>query len=142
MKPIYQILGLLVAMALLVGCKSTNNTTQPVYPDDLSAFGLDTSKIEVIYFHNKQRCANCVAVEELTGKVVSGMDSSMIRFAHYAIGSNEVAALEDTLQIAGPTVLLFHRGEVINLTTSAYLFARVKPEKYRADLEKAIQELK
>ena len=103
--------------------------------------GSNSPKIEVIYFHKKQRCANCIAVEEVTNNVLKGLDSSKVSFHSYAIGSKETSVLEDTLKIAGPALLLFQGDKKIDLTTSAYLFARIKPEQFRNDLKSAIQDL-
>ena len=125
----------------LIACQPHYSKSKADNTMNLSGLGFDSSKIEVIYFHNKQRCANCVAVEQESTDIITAMDSSMISFYTYAIGEKENQKLEDTLKIAGPTLLLFKEDKSINLTTSAYLFARIKPEKFREDLKSAIHDL-
>lgn len=134
---------ILVAIVLVAGACESQKAKIPVTEvniyDELAL--TDTSKIEVIYFHNKQRCANCIAVEEVTNEVVAGLDSAKIAFQTFAIGEKQNVDLESKLEITGPTLLLFRNNKTINLTTSAYLFARIKPEKFRSDLESAIKDL-
>lgn len=102
---------------------------------------LNSDKITVLYFHNKQRCATCMAVEDVTNEVVAGMDSTKINFICLNIGSKSSKELEHHFDISGPTLLIMKQDRIINLTNSAYLFARIKPEQFKADLKSVIKDM-
>lgn len=131
----------ILCLAFLVFGACSPNKSESVKINYANLFKVDSTKIQVVYFHNKQRCANCIAVEELTNKVIAAIDSATITFRTYNLGDKDMLGIEDSLKIAGPTMLLFKGNKSIDLTSSAYLHARIKPLQFENDLIAAIHDL-
>ena len=98
--------------------------------------------VQVIYFHNQRRCATCMAVEEGAQTVVSDFKDSSITFISYQIGDPKSTEAEKKFEIAGQTLLIIGKGQILDVTNMAFLNARVKPETYKEELNKQISKLK
>lgn len=67
---------LLIFFALMIGlmsCGSGNNTAAAKSPEN--------DRVEVIYFHGKQRCATCMAIEKNAKEVVNTLFANELKTA-------------------------------------------------------------
>lgn len=65
---------LLMIFALIIGlmsCGSGDNTSTAKSPEK--------DRVEVIYFHGKQRCATCMAIEKNTKEVVNTLFANELK---------------------------------------------------------------
>ena len=104
---------LLLAAALLYACGgSRHRVTVEAVADDC---------VQVLYFHGKQRCATCTAIERLTREVID---------------KNE--ALADRYQAGWSALILDRNGRVENLTRMGFSYAKDQPATFKARLNDAI----
>lgn len=99
--------------------------------------------VEVLYFHGKQRCATCVAIERETKAVVDGqfadaVESGALDMRVIDITKPENEAIADKYEITWSSLVVVKRegGEeqAENLTKFAFANARSKPEVFRSEL--------
>lgn len=105
--------------------------------------------VEVLYFHGKQRCATCVAIERETKAVVDGqfadaVESGALDMRVIDITKPENEAIADKYEITWSSLVVVKRegGEeqAENLTKFAFANARSKPEVFRSELAAKISE--
>ena len=106
--------------------------------------------VEVLYFHGKQRCATCMAIEKEAKTVVNGqfanaVKSGKLKFRIIDITKAENEAIANKYEITWSSlVVVKHKGgkeQAENLTKFAFANARSKPEVFRNELTKKINGL-
>jgi hypothetical protein len=110
--------------------------------------GKNTSndKVEVYYFHNERRCATCMAVEDESVKALNElypekMKSGEMTFQSVNLEDDANKALADKFQISGQTLLIVKGSKQENLTNTAFMYAKTKPEKLKKAIGEAIEKL-
>lgn len=68
MKKLLMIFDLIIG---LVSCGSGENTANAKSPEK--------DRVEVIYFHGKQRCATCMAIEKNTREVINNLFANELK---------------------------------------------------------------
>lgn len=125
-------------LALCMGLTACQN-------GDVKKNELESQKdgVEVLYFHGKQRCATCVAIERETKAVVDGqfadaVESGALDMRVIDITKPENEAIADKYEITWSSLVVVKRegGEeqAENLTKFAFANARSKPEVFRSEL--------
>ena len=157
-----QIITLLAAITLLYGCQTkTANTeatskTKSCCADSnkfcctksykrascVDSSSISTTGVKVIYFHNERRCSTCMAVEEGAAEVVKQIADSSVTFNSYQIGDPKSIEVEKKYKVEGQTLLIIGKGKITNLTNFAFLYALVKPDKYKGELKVTIEKQK
>ena len=103
--------------------------------------------VEVLYFHGKQRCATCMAIEQEAKAVVNGQFADAVKggklnFRIIDITKAENEAIADKYEITWSSlVVVQHKGgkeQAENLTKFAFANARSKPSVFRGELAKKI----
>lgn len=102
--------------------------------------------VELLYFHGKQRCLTCMAIEKFSTETVAKefqeqVDSGKLIYKIIDIDKEE--ALADKYKVASSSLILIthtSQGEkVTNLTQFAFSCARKKSEKFCKDLTEIIK---
>jgi hypothetical protein len=130
-------LGLFIAIS---GCNA-----QPARKE-VSQSTTPSGIIEVYYFHFDARCTTCRTVEAETKKHVETLYPQMykdgvIRFVLENLDEESGKKSAEKLGVSGQTVLLVKGSTKINLTNEAFMYAVVKPDKYRDLFRSKIDEL-
>ena len=108
----------------------------------------ETDVVEVLYFHGKQRCPTCKAIEKETKEVVSTtfaneLNERKLVFKSLDIEENE--ALAEKYQITWSSLVLvdYDNGEekVEDMTKFAFGNARKSPETFKNGLTDKIKEM-
>ena len=106
--------------------------------------------VEVLYFHGKQRCATCMAIEKEAKTVVNGqfanaVKSGKLKFRIIDITKAENEAIANKYEITWSSlVVVKHKGgkeQAENMTKFAFANARSKPDVFRSELTKKINGL-
>ena len=106
--------------------------------------------VEVLYFHGKQRCATCMAIEQETKTVVNkqfanAIKGGKLKFRIIDISKAENEAIADKYEITWSSlVVVKHKGgkeQAENMTKFAFANARSKPDVFRSELTKKINGL-
>ena len=140
MKPMKQLLILLAFMIGLTACSADEQKIE------------DTPKnsIEVLYFHGKQRCATCQAIEKETKALIDSqfadeVKSGKVRFRVVDITKPENEALADKYEITWSSLVLVKYDEgkdtSENLTQFAFANARSNPAQFKKELATKINQM-
>lgn len=134
-------LMLALCLGLMVGYGSNAKESKSTSQKDV---------VEVLYFHGKQRCATCMAIEKEAKTVVNGqfanaVKSGKLKFRIIDITKAENEAIANKYEITWSSlVVVKHKGgkeQAENLTKFAFANARSKPEVFRNELTKKINGL-
>ena len=103
--------------------------------------------VEVLYFHGKQRCATCMAIEQEAKAVVNGQFADAVKggklnFRIIDITKAENEAIADKYEITWSSLVVVQhkdgKEQAENLTKFAFANARSKPSVFRGELAKKI----
>ena len=106
--------------------------------------------VEVLYFHGKQRCATCVAIERETKVVIDGQFADAVadealemRIIDITQPENEAIADKYEVTWSSLVVVRYKDGkeQAENLTKFAFANARNNPETFRAELSEKLNKL-
>lgn len=125
-------LVLLSAAALLCACGGNSGRTSATEK-------IDSDCVQVLYFHGKQRCKTCNAIERLTKEVVDSIRSDKVVMRVIDITENE--ALADKYEVTWSSLVLDRGGRVENLTKTGFSYATDRPGVFKAELTEAITRL-
>ena len=140
MKQIKHLLILSAVMIGLIACAA----------DAQKKEGTAKDGVEVLYFHGKQRCATCQAIEKETKALVNSqfadaVKSGKVRFRVIDITKSENKALADKYEITWSSLILvkYKNGKETseNLTQLAFAKARSNPEQFKKELAAKINQL-
>ena len=102
--------------------------------------------VELLYFHGKQRCLTCMAIEKFSTETVAKEFQEQIdsgKLIYKIIDIDKEEALADKYEVASSSLILIthtSQGEkVTNLTQFAFSCARKESEKFCKDLTEIIK---
>jgi hypothetical protein len=98
--------------------------------------------IKAYYFHATRRCATCMAVEDVTKEVLKAKYANKIPFESINREEDSKNPLLEKYKVSGQTLLFVKGDKVIDLTNDAFLYARIKPEKFQEKLKSTIDSMK
>ena len=129
----------------LSACGGGNSKTQKNNDADNTK-----DRIEVLYFHGKQRCATCMAIEQRTRETLEEqfadeLKNGSIVFRVIDISQPENEALVDKYEVTWSSLFVCRwkagRETPENLTEFAFGNARKAPEAFKGGLAARIREL-
>ena len=136
MKKIFSIFAIAV---MLVSCgnaeKKAENVAESVTEAQIEALG-----VEVVYFHGKQRCMTCMAIEKVASETVADKYADgMVKFTVVDIDTPEGEPIADKYKIARSSLIVVnHKADgtetVENMTEKAFANARNNSESFSAML--------
>ncbi len=124
----------LTLMAIFASCGVKGKKEASAFLDK------DANEISVLYFHGKQRCVTCNAIERLTKEVVDSLGAKNIVMRVVDISKDEATA--DKYQVTWSSLILDHNGKTDNLTDMGFAYAKNKPEVFKAKLTDAINKIR
>lgn len=119
--------GLAITAALLLSVPCQGQTGRDIEEAPV----LQTSDIEVYYFHFTRRCATCEAVEKVSHEAVSELYGDRIPFRGYNLDDAEGKEKADELGVKGQTLMIVSGDKKINITNEGFMLARSNPEKLK-----------
>ena len=105
--------------------------------------------VEVLYFHGKQRCATCLAIEKHAKELIDAAYAEELKngsLFYRTIDLNEEEALADKYGVTWSSLIIVdydNNGKEMskNLTGLAFGNARTAPEKFKSVLSEQISEM-
>lgn len=106
--------------------------------------------VEVLYFHGKQRCATCIAIEKGTQEVMEkdladAVRKGEVKFRTIDISREENETVVEKYEVTWSSLFVVkHKGgmeTVENLTEFAFGNARKSPDVFKAGVVKTIREM-
>lgn len=106
----------------------------------------DKGIVKVLYFHGKQRCPTCMAVEEKTTELLDdayhkAMQEGKLKFCSIDLSESEGEAIADSYEIAFSSLIIDRDGEIIDLTDMGFRYALNDSETFKAKLKVEIDKL-
>ena len=140
-----QILFILLAVIGLSSCG--NNQTANAQSSTKAS---QKEVIEVLYFHGKQRCVTCNAIEKLTKEVVDKdfaqqLKDGKIVFKVIDISTKEGEKIADKYEVTWSSLFInkWKDGKEAknNMTDFGFSYAKGSPDVFKAGVKKKIDEL-
>jgi len=105
-----------------------------------------SGKIEVYYFHFTARCNTCKTIEaqakeDLQTLYPEQVKNGLITFQSLNLDDESTKSISDKLGVSGQTLLLIKGSQTINLTNEGFMYAVVKPEKFKEIINKNVNDL-
>lgn len=108
------------------------------------------SEVEVLYFHGKQRCATCMAIEKnarnaVNTQLASGLKNGKVVFKTIDISQKENQKLAEKYQVTWSSLFVVGHNNgketAKNLTLFAFKQARKDPEGFKKGLVQTVKNL-
>ncbi len=131
-----KLLSLIICLSALAcsGSKSKEENTSQI-----------KNGVEVLYFHAKQRCATCMAIEKNTKALLEEsfskeINDSLIVFRSLEISENQEIARKHQVSFSSLIIVEVEDGKEtpINLTDLAFAKARTSPDTFKDELKATI----
>jgi hypothetical protein len=134
---------LLLALALVIPFLSCN--AQPS-KKEVKASDNSSDKIEAYYFHFTARCTTCRTIEakakeNLETLYPNQMKQGLITFQSVNLEEASSKPLAEKLGVSGQTLLIVKGDQKINLTNEGFMYAVVKPEKFKEIINEKVDGL-
>lgn len=140
-----KLLFILLAVIGLTSCGNNQNANAQT-----STKATQKDVIEVIYFHGKQRCITCNAIEKLTKEVVEKdfaqqLKDGKITFKIVDISTKEGEKIADKYEVTWSSLYInkWKDGKEAknNMTDFGFSYAKGSPDVFKAGVKKKIDEL-
>jgi hypothetical protein len=102
--------------------------------------------IGAYYFHFTARCNTCKTIEaqakeDLEALYPNQMKAGIITFQSLNLDDESNKAIAEKLGVSGQTLLLVKGSQKVNLTNEGFMYAVVKPEKFKAIINEKVDGL-
>ena len=133
---------------LLVACGG--NTRKESSVADAQEEVAVSDGVEVLYFHGKQRCTTCIAIEKGTQEVMEkdladAVRKGEVKFRTIDISREENEAVAEKYEVTWSSLFVVKHKDgveaVENLTEFAFGNARKSPEVFKAGVMKTVREM-
>ena len=140
-----KLLFILLAVIGLTSCGNNQNANAQT-----STQATQKDAIEVLYFHGKQRCITCNAIEKLTKEVIDKdfaqqLKDGKIIFKVIDISTKEGEKIADKYEVTWSSLYInkWKNGKEAknNMTDFGFSYAKGSPDVFKAGIKKKIDEL-
>ena len=105
-----------------------------------------TKKIEVYYFHFTRRCMTCNNVEKVSKEAVEQQYAEKVKtgeitFKSVNLDEKDGEAIGAKYKVEGQTLLIVSGEKRVDLTDKGFMYANDKPDKLKAEIKKAVDEM-
>lgn len=139
---------LLVMLILCIGVVACGNNASGAKKADSNAPEKDC--VEVLYFHAKQRCATCIAIEKNTKEAIESafpeqLKNGTLVFRSIDISEKENEKIADKYEVTWSSLFVCKwkdgKEKYENLTEYAFANARTAPDKFKEGVTEKIREM-
>lgn len=137
-----KLLSLPIMLLLLISCTTTTEKPTIATPPE--------DGVEVIYFHGKQRCPGCVAIETLTKEVIENdfaeeVNDGKVVFHVIDFTKPENEAIAEKYEAAWSSLFVTQHKEgketIHDMTEFGFSYAKGEPETFKQGLKEKIENL-
>lgn len=103
----------------------------------------DTELTKVYYFHGKQRCKTCIAVQNLAQKVIEEAyaQNEKVKFVEIDTSNKEFAELVEKYEVSWNALIITKGDTSIDLTEQAFATAVNSPEVFEEKLKEEVNKI-
>lgn len=139
MKTFRLIIAILL-FAPVIACNSQQASKQAESTDS------NSDKIEAYYFHFTARCVTCNTIEANAKKNLeilypNQFKQGLITFQSVNLEEAVNKPLAEKLGVSGQTLLIVKGNKKVNLTNEGFMYAVVKPEKFKEIINEKVDGL-
>lgn len=140
-----KVLFALMAIIALTLCGNSQNTS-----DQSSAKANQKEYVEVLYFHGKQRCVTCNAIERLTKEVIDKdfteqLKNGKVIFRIIDISTKDGEKIADKYEVTWSSLFInkWKDGKETknNMTDFGFSYAKDSPDVFKTGVKKKMDEL-
>jgi len=90
----------------------------------------ETAKVMVYYFHSKQRCKTCLAIQDVAAQTIAEnfAENADVKFVELDFTENTNEAIANKYEVAGSSLIIVSGDTQKNLTSDAFANALRNPE--------------
>lgn len=141
---------LLLITAILIFAFSSCNNKNSQSSKSNHADSIQSDRVEVLYFHGKQRCITCRAIELHTKELLDSLynkelGNGKVTFRIIDISTKEGEAIADKYEVTWSSLFInqWREGKERrnNMTEFAFSNAKGNPKEFKVGLEKEINQL-
>ncbi|MDD3566966.1 MAG: nitrophenyl compound nitroreductase subunit ArsF family protein [Bacteroidales bacterium] len=90
----------------------------------------ETAKVMVYYFHSKQRCKTCLAIQDVAAQTIAEnfAENADVKFLELDYTEKANEAISTKYEIAGSSLIIVSGNEHVNLTSAAFANAVRNPD--------------
>ena len=127
MRKITNVLFAIIFTVSAIACNPIQSNENLAKDDETTK----VKKVEVYYFHGTRRCATCIAVENVSQKLVEKQykDNPKVKFIEINIDEDDNEELVEKFQVSGSGLYVYNGKEIENITGFAFQYARTNPDK-------------
>ncbi len=134
-------LRLIIAALVIVSFVSCTTQTSVKEVNTSSA---NSDVIEAYYFHFTARCVTCKTIEaqakeDLEILYPEHMKNGLITFQSLNLEEAVNKPIAQSLGVSGQTLMLVRGDQKINITNEGFMYAVVKPEKFREVINEKVE---
>lgn len=138
-KSIIILMAAILSTATISAC--SGNTTAEASTETVAS--KESSPVEIFYFHGKQRCKTCVAIEQETKALVEGelaelVKDGKVKFRIVDISTEEGKKLAAKYKVTFSSLFVVTKGGAEDLTRFAFANARSNPKEFRKELKNKV----
>lgn len=103
----------------------------------------DADVTKVYYFHGKQRCKTCIAVQNLAQKVIAEAyaQNEKVKFVEIDTSNKEFANLVEKYEVSWNALIIAKGDKSIDLTEQAFATAVNSPEIFEEKLKEEVNKI-
>lgn len=131
----------IIILAVMISAVSVSACSNSVKSETAATeVAKNTPKAEIIYFHGKQRCKTCIAIENETKALVEGELAALVKegklsFRIVDISTPEGKKLADKYKVTFSSLFIVTPKGAEDLTRFAFANARSNAEGFRQELK-------
>lgn len=130
-----------IIMAVVSSCTNTTTNTEGTQSETSSS----APQVEVVYFHGKQRCLTCRAIERFAKEAVDSCfaGNEAVNFKVVDITTSDGEQIADAYEIAGSALLIIKevdgKTSYEDMTAFAFQNARKNTSEFKHGIEKKVK---
>ncbi|MBN2521626.1 MAG: hypothetical protein JXB24_00050 [Bacteroidales bacterium] len=130
----------ILLFAPVISCTAQPSNKQVKAPDN------NSDKIEAYYFHFTARCTTCRTIEARAKENLESLypdhfKLGLMTFQSLNLEEAPNKAIAEKLGVSGQTLLIVKGDKKINLTNEGFMYAVVKPEKFKEIINEKVDGL-
>ncbi|MDL2251573.1 nitrophenyl compound nitroreductase subunit ArsF family protein [Odoribacter sp. OttesenSCG-928-J03] len=125
------LLGLVALLFVACGGNTPKNNQLSSGSAETKTQSMDTSTVNVYYFHGKQRCKTCMAVGEVTEKSIKELyaGNSQVKFTEVKTDEIQNTSLVEKYEVTWNALIIAKGDDHIEITQEAFANALNNSEK-------------
>lgn len=124
-------ISLILAISIMaIGFFSCGQKTEKKGDSTVEVAQTETAKVMVYYFHSKQRCKTCLAIQNLAAETIAAnfSENEDVKFLELDFSEKANEAIAEKYEVAGSSLIIVSGSEHTNLTELAFANALRNPE--------------